>query len=762
MNSDNFLIEELDIEQAQNICQNIDEPVIRQKAVATALAAKLATKYFGNEYNVDIESGLHNITELFPELEISDVYINENYIDVRLFFNENELAVPKTHFDNAITPVAYMFIKLDETVSGGLVVGFILPENISTEIDVNGYYPVQETDLVSFFEIEPLLANTPNIELPDNSDKAIYEFLDKHINDPEAFYNILTKSKDTRKKLIKSFNAQSTFKYISITEPDAEISTSTEESLIENTFETEDLTLTDNEIEDTFAINETVNEEPLTEELEEQDKSFENLPENFELIENVAEDFDIIENDVDLTEGPVELGSDTDLELIEDDSLENDLVDNEEDFSTMTTPSLSSFEDDDLGTPFEEQDNNLILSDAEDDIMQFNEEDSIISLDEEDFDPTNANDEIIEVDMIEETTENDFEIQEINTAEYVDEQPLENEKESFDIIDKTNDIDDIETVEIQDYTGNTETLEIEESNTVETIEEEIEETNITSSSEEDLIIEDSTNEEVTYEEVVSEEITEDINPNNTDENLSVLFNNNENTEEATEEISEEFAEELPVRRKSSGIIPLLGIATIVACLGYYTFNQIRNNASTPAVTTKQNNIVATPQSSTSLEPQNKTTLPAKTEEAMPNETIENISNEVTEIGTAVSIPAIENNLDASVLVSNLKISWEVPAQYATSTVAKKYLTKLGKIIQLNLKSELLLVNKVPISNKIILELEMDTDGKLKLKDFINSSGEKSVDALIKQTVNKVLDINLSINTSSLASLKGNPRLVIRL
>ena len=147
---------------------------------------------------------------------------------------------------------------------------------------------------------------------------------------------------------------------------------------------------------------------------------------------------------------------------------------------------------------------------------------------------------------------------------------------------------------------------------------------------------------------------------------------------------------------------------------------------------------------------------------MPNETIENVSNEPTEIGTAVSIPAIENNLDASILVSNLKISWEVPAQYASNTVAKKYLTKVGKIIQINLKSELLLVNKAPISNKIVIELEMDSDGKLKFKNIINSSGETSVDALIKQTVNRVLDINLSINTSSLATLKGNPRLVIRL
>ena len=51
---------------------------------------------------------------------------------------------------------------------------------------------------------------------------------------------------------------------------------------------------------------------------------------------------------------------------------------------------------------------------------------------------------------------------------------------------------------------------------------------------------------------------------------------------------------------------------------------------------------------------------------------ENI-NQVTKIeGNSASVPAIERNLDSSVLISNLKIDWEVPAGYASNTAAKRY------------------------------------------------------------------------------------------
>ena len=154
----------------------------------------------------------------------------------------------------------------------------------------------------------------------------------------------------------------------------------------------------------------------------------------------------------------------------------------------------------------------------------------------------------------------------------------------------------------------------------------------------------------------------------------------------------------------------------------------------------------------------------KKPEPMPVETVENVSNNSKkEEASPISVPAIERNIDASILVSNLKIDWEVPAGYVSNTAAKRYLVKLGKIIQLNLKTELLLLRKPPLSNKITVELTFNTSsGKFDVVGIQQSSGEKSVDNVILQTVESALKMNIIKNTDSFAKIQGNPILIIRL
>lgn len=151
-------------------------------------------------------------------------------------------------------------------------------------------------------------------------------------------------------------------------------------------------------------------------------------------------------------------------------------------------------------------------------------------------------------------------------------------------------------------------------------------------------------------------------------------------------------------------------------------------------------------------------------EAMPIETVnmeQNIDN--NEEGNAIAVPSIEKSLDASILVSNLKIDWEVPAGYASNTSATRYFVKLGKIIQLNLKAELLLLSKPPISNRIALEIQYNDATKMfEPVGIISSSGEKSVDDLIMQTVKKALKMKLSVNPDSFSKIQGNPVLIIKL
>ena len=83
MNTDNFLIEERDLELARNICKIIDNADTRNRAVANAVAANIAAKYFDTEqYNIDTTSGLHNIGNVLEDIDISDIYINNATIPI--------------------------------------------------------------------------------------------------------------------------------------------------------------------------------------------------------------------------------------------------------------------------------------------------------------------------------------------------------------------------------------------------------------------------------------------------------------------------------------------------------------------------------------------------------------------------------------------------------------------------------------------------------------------------------------------------------
>lgn len=229
--------------------------------------------------------------------------------------------------------------------------------------------------------------------------------------------------------------------------------------------------------------------------------------------------------------------------------------------------------------------------------------------------------------------------------------------------------------------------------------------------------------------------------------IETLFK--EEQEESNQELVENEPAAYKRTKKKSPLLLILLILALAGAGGYYFYMNSNNSDSGEL---PEENII---------QEQNENDI--KREDAMPVETvlptIDNSKNKNE--GTAVAIPAIEQNLDASILVSNLKVDWEVPSGYVTNTAAKRYLVKLGKVIQLNLKTELLLLNKPPITNKITVEIKYNNSSKkFETVGIISSSGEESVDKIILSTVNKALSMNISVNTDSFNKLQGNPVLII--
>ncbi len=599
MNTDNFLIEDRDLELARDICKIIENTDTRNRAVANAVAANIASKFFDTElYKVDTITGLHNIGIVLEDIDISDIYINNSYIDVRLFFDDKNLNVPKEHFDNNRLPVAYMFIKISSDLSGAEVVGFALPESIDKSNQHDNSYIIDENSLISFYDIESRLINVE--DLYNVEEKEIFAYLDNKLDDKNSFYSKLIASADGRTKLAKAAKAKYIFQFIST---------------------------------------------PQEENLGHDEKEADSFEFNIDLPSENVNHLDLIEDTDDLSEA---------------------LVDNSED--------ELSFEN--------------ILD--EPDVS--NEQDKELEILNNDENVSNANEETEE----DTTLENSFDFSTTATP------------------------------------------------SIETIEDTYEE----------LLHEGEDGEEEQEQETSQPEVSEQKIEDNS-EQIETLFNNEE--EESNDEniISAQ-------KNRNGGPLKLLTVIALLAIIGgagYFGYSKFMAKSSVEDDT--QTNIIS---DNAPADLNNKNNEVAAEQEAMPIETVNTTEPKAAENeGNAVSIPMIEQNLDASILVSNLKVDWEVPAGYASNTSAKRYLVKLGKIIQLNLKTELLLLNKPPLTNKIAVEIKYNNDSKkFETVGITTSSGEETVDQLIKQTVDKALAMNLNMNTNSFNKLQGNPVLVIRL
>ena len=748
------------IELAQKTLCYIENPENRSRAVANFVAAKLVYKYF-EDYNLDTKSGLHNVYQVLNNIDIADVYIDSNYIDVRVYFNEDELLVPKSHFDKNIRPVAYMFVKLDEDLSSATVSGFIVPDSINKETEINGYYKVTESDLVGFYDIESRFSQPELDDYDDEFVQLIFKYLDGSLTDTNAFYKTLIKSEEARFKLIDIAKAHSIFNFVSladvpetteISEPQLQLEIPDVDDIKlevqEPVEEDYSLEVSESDDEDLLLATEHENDIGLA---EEDIKLQEVEPISLEPQESEVEELTVVDS-VDLVEAEPLIDADEnnfDLDLSADNlSLEEntiaDLDATEEillEQEAVEEVHLQSFEED-----------------ANIDIVNNSEDTSIIEISEA-LPDESLSEEISTVDF-EKTTD-------VNLAQ--DEAEEINSVETFEVINNDNQLDeelDESMLMTADNGSNEEVIEEYKPQEIQ-----VEKTEVFESSEEENGL---LNEQV-YETETSE-VNEDtlLEELDNDDNKSVLDYKTESTPSLStveenerndnldklyeqEEISEE---DYPSRKQASKLLPFITIVAVLGVAGYFGYTKFFANGSLPTFFNKETSAI----DNNVVENVNKEVV----DEPMPVETVEDVKPvEVVEeaplVSSTTNVAAIEQNLNASISISDLAINWEVPASYVTNNTAKRYFTKIGKIIQLKLKSELLLQAKQPITDKIMVELEFNKNElKFKVKGVVASSGDTSIDAVISKTITEVLNFNLNTNMSVFSDMVGNPILVIKL
>ncbi len=749
MNNETFLIEEFDLDSAKDICKLISEPALRNRCVSNVAAATLATKYF-QDIDIDSESGIHNIYQILENINISDIYIKDNYIDVRLYFNENEIFVPKTHFDSNLLPVAYMFIKIEDNLSSGTVTGFITPDIIDTAKEYNGYYRIKEDELISFYDIESMLINKDSEDLPNNFESQVFDYLDNKMADSNSFYKLLLESREARLKLHNAAKAQCVFNFISIPATGAEI-TATEQSdfeLLEESTGVEmledtepDFSISEDEPEEIEPIEEVQSlemadsdsfslvdeemprlgiEESIIEPIEEVQSLEMANSDSFSLVDEEMPSLEIEEPATEAIDEPVE-------ELVTIQEEYQETAEEEPTYSSLEADSDSGFDFDSdsiqmLNTnSYEEQSTSDFssfdtLEDSEDEISIGMLDSSSLKFDEEPIEQNFVTEEIPQEEIFEPALDIAEDEPEVNVGESTVEIQIDNKA------DEEDDSFDFST----SITPSLDALEDEQ-------------------------------EQETFEEEMTDLTEEMLDAQDID--IPVTENDGENTEQIDTLFNqEEENAAIPVKKAKSKnlLLPITLVVVILAAIGYYSYTKFTGQQQ------PINEISDTSQNT--IQPVEPVNTPEKAEEAMPVETVENVKLQLnTNEGNSVSIPAIEQNLDASITVSNLKVEFEIPASYKASKTAERYFTKMGKIIQLNLKTELLLLSNQPITNKIAVELEFNKGTqKFEVKGLTATSGDQKVDELILRTVKSSLDINLNMNMNIFGTVAGNPVLVIKL
>jgi len=93
-------------------------------------------------------------------------------------------------------------------------------------------------------------------------------------------------------------------------------------------------------------------------------------------------------------------------------------------------------------------------------------------------------------------------------------------------------------------------------------------------------------------------------------------------------------------------------------------------------------------------------------------------------------------LDSSVSVSALTVDCDVPSVMVNNH-SRRYLIKLAKRMQLQLRNALLIAGEQPLANKIVIDLVVDKD-VIKYDRISSSSGSKKVDSIVSATSETVL------------------------
>ena len=141
-------IDKDNITEAEFMSKSFINKDVKNRAYINALGAELVMKYIASE-GIDIENihNIHSISKILEKIDIADILLPNIHIDTRVVFNEDQIFIPKSHFDLEITPDIYVVVMLDKEFNHVEFLGYFKPNQIDKKNENKDYYFISKTKL---------------------------------------------------------------------------------------------------------------------------------------------------------------------------------------------------------------------------------------------------------------------------------------------------------------------------------------------------------------------------------------------------------------------------------------------------------------------------------------------------------------------------------------------------------------------------------------------------------------------------------------
>ena len=184
-------------------CSDFRNSNMRNRITANFYAAKAAEKILENfGLSVDTSYSLQEIHSIIEKWDISEVFVNDCRISVRLNFGEYKLFIPKKHERYGILGDVFMFVRFENNLIK--LLGFLPVEDLDKAYSDDENYYVDIKDLKPFEDIDfNIVKDQENIDNVKKNRQKIIEYIEGNIPDKIEFFKLLSISKYLRCEMIK-------------------------------------------------------------------------------------------------------------------------------------------------------------------------------------------------------------------------------------------------------------------------------------------------------------------------------------------------------------------------------------------------------------------------------------------------------------------------------------------------------------------------------------------------------------------------------